>query len=166
MENLEIEKHSIVEMFEDRYKLVLNEKEKERILKFFKESDIKSDNVKIDVMSNKLTFINNSILNRTFNFNRNNPIINIDDVVFALYPMQFEVDMDITVNCPHRAVHKSEIKSEEYSDFNQNIAIIRTITFRANNENENEKTGFTEKYIILVYNNKLDVKNGIIFEDI
>ena len=159
---MEIEKHSIIEMFEDRYKLVLTKEDKKRILSFMKSSNIDSDNVKIDVMSNKSTFINNSILNRTLNFNRKNPVINIDDVVFTLYPMQFEVDMDISVTSPCSANHKSEIKSEQYSDFNQNITVIRTITFR----HDEEKNGFDERYIILIFNDKLDVKNGIIFEDI
>ena len=159
---MEIEKHSITDLFEDRYKITLSDKDKERILTFMKDSNINADNVKIDVMSNKATFINNSILNRTLNFNRKNPIIEIDDAIFTLYPLQCEVDMDITVNYPRRAVHKSEIKSEQYSDFTQNIVIIRTITFQP----DKDESLFNERYIILIYNDKLDIKNGIIFEDI
>ena len=155
-----MEKESIIEMFEDKYKLKLSEKDKARINEFFKKSDINQDNVKIEVMSDKGAYINNSFLNRTLHFNRINPQIELEDVLFSLHPIQFGTYTDISLSYPKKSSHDYYVDSYIYNEFDQNIIIIRSAKF------DSVFNRFDIRYIISIYNKDLDVRNGIIFEKI
>ena len=154
-----MEQISIDKYFEDHYKISFSDLERKRFLNFFSTSNIDETNCKVEVQSSIENLINNAIVTRHFNLSRLHTDITVEDIVFSLTPMHWGSETNISISYP-RMRGTLSIVDPIVQDIDQNIVIVRVLEY------DNTTNQFTERYVILVYNKKLDVKGGIIFEDI
>ena len=153
-----MQENNLVETFEDMYRIKFTDKQKERLINFFKASNINPDNNKISLDNNFKSFINNISPFKEIMINKLNSIIRIEDIVYCLYPVILNDGLYINISNNGNYKYSKTSIDVKNDDMEQNIIIIRSITFNSTDR----EPKFIEKYYIYIYNKDLDlVSDGI-----
>lgn len=147
-------------LFEDQYKIRFTETQKERLRNFFKSSNITPENNTITIKNTLNSLLLDASPSKEIMINKLNSIITIEDVVYTLYPVIFSDDIYINIANVKNYKYTKKIKNATNPEMEQNIIILRSITFNSTDVDPD----FKEHYYIFIYNKDIElVSDGIMF---
>ena len=152
---------SLLELLQKTYRLKISDSNYKRLTALLDMYQINPSDVHIELENNKENFINNIHLIKNAKFMRKHTEIELEDVLFQLQPIVFGSSENIDMNYPKRIIHRKIYDAPQAQVMHQNLALIRNLTIRARDDSD---PIISERYTLMIFNDRLDVFAGIRFE--
>ena len=156
--------NTLREVFKERYKVDLTDKEYEEMEACMSNHNIRDDNCAFEPCNDYISMLNNNILITSASLNRIDTMVQFEEIIYATHPIPIGRVIDVQLSVPKTVKTQVEINPKLIDPgYDYNIIILKSTVITSQPE-----IGFyiSDTFRFIIYSKKLEIYAGIMFEPI